>query len=283
MLTTDITLTALFVLAVLIIITGIVLFILSLIEPHKLVITEDKLSENAKSGSPDVRLLFFSDLHAEFCFISKEKTEEIIRREISGKGLDAVVFGGDIVNNPAKHEVGARYLTHIAKVCKELNIPFVGVTGNHDVLIPASGIAACGFHNISNGYTLLKSRRDGSDIALSGVCDSGRKHRVWHELPTIPEGCSKNIVIAHNPDQILHIEDCTKVDYMISGHIHGGQIRTPFKIEFKVLRKDALPKYDVTAGTYKINGIVLFVSRGLGCVKLPMRLGAKPEINIIEI
>ena len=266
-----------------IVITGLVLLVLSLIEPHKLNITRETLSDNAKDGSPDLRLLFFSDLHAEFCFIPKEKVEEIIREEAGSKGLDAVIFGGDIINNPKKYKVGADYLTHISNVCKELDIPFEGVTGNHDVQIPAQGIKECSFHNISGGYKVLKSRRDGSDIAISGINDSGRKHRVWYELPSIPEGCSRNIVIAHNPDQILHIDDCSKVDYMISGHIHGGQIRTPFKIEFTSLRKDILPKYDVIAGTYRINGITLFISKGIGCVRLPMRLKAVPEVNIIEI
>lgn len=266
-----------------IVITGLILFVLSLIEPHKLNITRETLSDNAAKGDPDLRIVFFSDLHAEFCFIPKEKVEAIIREEAAGKGLDAVVFGGDIINNPKKYKVGADYLTHIANVCRELNIPFEGVTGNHDVQIPASGIKECSFHNICGGYKVLKSRRDGSDIALSGINDSGRKHRVWYELPAIPEGCSKNIVIAHNPDQLLHIDDCTNVDYMISGHIHGGQIRAPFRIEFTILRKDVLPKYDVIAGTYRINGITLFISKGIGCVGLPMRLKAVPEVNIIEI
>lgn len=266
-----------------VILTGLVLLVMSLIEPHKLNITREMLSSSAKEGSPDVRLLFFSDLHAEFCFIPKERVEAIIREEAKGKGLSAVVFGGDIINNPKKYKVGAEYLTYIANVCKELDIPFEGVTGNHDVKIPAKAISECSFHNISDGYTILKSLKDGSDIALSGVNDSGRKHRIWYEPPTIPDTCTKNIVIAHNPDQILNITDCTKVDYMISGHIHGGQIRTPFKIEFTSLRKDVLPKLDVIAGEYKINGITLFISKGIGCVRLPMRLGARPEINIIEI
>ena len=60
-----------------VVITGLVLLVLSLIEPHKLNITEDKLSENAKDGDPDVRLLFFSDLHAEFCFIPQEKLKHL--------------------------------------------------------------------------------------------------------------------------------------------------------------------------------------------------------------
>ena len=34
---------------------------------------------------------------------------------------------------------------------------------------------------------------------------------------------------------------------------------------------------------YKINGITLFISKGIGCVRLPMRLKAVPEVNIIEI
>ena len=94
-----------------VILTGLVLLVLSLIEPHKLNITHEMLSSSAKEGSPDVRLLFFSDLHAEFCFIPKEKVEAIIREEAAGKGLSAVVFGGDIINNPKTYKVGAEDLT----------------------------------------------------------------------------------------------------------------------------------------------------------------------------
>lgn len=273
----------LIIIASLVVITGIILLIAAIIEPHKLNVTNEALSDEARSGKPDVRLLFFSDLHAEFCFIPKEKVADLIRREASDKGLDAVIFGGDIINNPDKYELGVSYLSYIGDICRELNIPFAGVNGNHDVKIPQKGIDACSFYNLGGKYIVLKSRNDGSDIAISGVGDSGRKNRVWYDIPSVPDSCKKNILVAHNPDQILNIEDCSKVDFMLSGHIHGGQIRTPFRIEFTILRKDILPKHDIIAGSYRLNGIALFISRGIGCIRLPLRLKALPEVNIIEI
>ena len=73
-----------------------------------------------------------------------------------------------------------------------------------------------------------------------------------------------------------------KIDAMISGHIHGGQIRTPFGLEF-VLRHDELPFKGIISGHHEVNGIKMFISKGIGCVFLPLRIGARPEVNILEI
>lgn len=244
-------------------------------------------------GKCSARIIFFSDLHAEFCKFKAEDFSKLILKEHNAKGIDAVVFGGDIVNKAKNYEIGHKYLQEISTTCMANCIPFFGVTGNHDVELTQAQIDESGFVDIRDTYAAIKNRSGRGLIAFCGVTDTGRKNRVWPKPPHLPSTLSDmpvmaNILVAHNPDYVLHIRDFNQtgkeITHVLSGHVHGGQIRTPFGIEFTVLRKDILPKkYKVRSGVFSGFGISLFLSRGIGNVLLPLRLGCRPEITIVEI
>ena len=130
---------------------------------------------------------------------------------------------------------------------------------------------------------VLTSHNNGSDITLAGISDSGRRKRVWHsKLPS--ESTGPVILLVHDPDAILHLEPEERPDYMLSGHLHGGQMKLPFKIEFTVLRRsDKLPRIGAVQGLYDMNGTSAFISRGLGCGTLPFRFLSLPEATVVEI
>ena len=262
------------------------LLIWGIVEPRLLKIKREeiRLSDSSKEANKksicDLRVFYFSDLHVEFCFIPAKTLCELITKEYNDNGLDAVIFGGDITNNPKHYQRGANYLNTIALTCNSLGIPFLGVNGNHDILLSDREINYCGFNNISNSTFIIN--KDSSTIGFMGVKDSGRHNRIWPDLPSIDANCDMTILLAHNPDYVLHFKD-NRPDFVISGHIHGGQIRTPINIEFTVLRKDELPKKGVIAGLHEVSGTKLYISQGIGCVLLPFRICARPEVNILHI
>ena len=277
-----------------IIAVGAILMIWGLIEAAMLKVTHDKLILGDSDGSspegsaegPDLRILYFSDLHREMCPISSKRVISVIRREHASGGLDAVIFGGDISEGRHHALKSLDYLNAIGDALKELGIPYMAVTGNHDTEVPPEEIGMFNFDNMDGCIRYLKSRRDARYIAFAGVKDTGRKHRVWMTPPAPSAGIpyTSYILLSHNPDHVLHLppELSYRVDAMISGHIHGGQIRTPFGWEF-VLRHDELPYKGIISGLHDINGVKLFISKGIGCVFLPFRFFARPEINILEI
>ena len=282
--------TALFIIIAAVIAVGVILLIWGLIEACCLKITRDRLvignaSDCSSSKSPDLRILYFSDLHKEFCFIPAKKIARIISQENASGGIDAVFFGGDIVSH-GKHALKALdYFVKIATVCRELHIPFMAVTGNHDAMADPEDLGIFPFDNMDGCIKYLRSRRDGSYIAFAGVKDTGRRERVWYAPPTPSAGLEHKsyILLSHNPDLALHMPSVPfRVDAMLSGHIHGGQIRTPFGLEF-TLRHDELPHMGVISGLHEINSIKLFISKGVGCGFLPLRIGARPEVNVIEV
>lgn len=255
---------------------SLILLTAALIEPHLPEVSRTTIHTGCEG---EIDILYFSDLHAEYCFIPPERIIEQIRENKP----DIVIFGGDICNNPKNINCGIKYLSEIADECLKNNIPFIGTTGNHDVEIPIEDVAACGFTNISSDIYEFTDR-NGHSIIFSGLYDSGRENRIWQEIPC-PDKTDKadlHITLSHNPDQVLHLTTHLP-DIMLSGHIHGGQVRTPFGIEFKLIRKDELPKMHIIHGLYSLNGMQCFISRGIGCVRLPIRLGARPEINLIEV
>ena len=284
---------------ILIIILAVIVFaavfitVWALIEPHVLDVSTVKMRSAGKetgfkkqdqsnvSGKPGLRLFFFSDLHADICLIKPERLINAIKTANATEPVDAVVFGGDICNNYQVNRKGLSYLEKISDACNELGIPFYGVSGNHDFGFDVSDGKAF-FDSIEDKQISFTSHTTGKQIVLFGIDDSGRKHRVWYKVPEVPSDCASVLVI-HNPDAILHFEENDHVDFMLSGHFHAGQIKMPFRLEFLVLRSDNLPKQNVIEGVFEHNGTSLFITRGVGCNKIPFRLGALPEASIVEI
>lgn len=243
-----------------------------------------KLPLTAGSGpdQADLRFFFFSDTHVEWCPVTAKRLCKAIRKTHLETPLDAVIFGGDMVTFPCCARNGYKYLSRVSACCNELGIPFYGVFGNHDSCL-SNAPDSSGFISLDNSTVSLFSHKDGTEFTLAGLPDSGRKERVWYsKMP-----CSNKtpvILVVHDPDSFIHLDPDSRPEYMLSGHLHGGQMKFPFRIEFTVLRRfDELPQMGAVQGIYDINGTTLFISRGLGCGIMPFRFLSRPEATVVEI
>ena len=250
--------------------------------------------ETTDYGESNIRVMFFSDLHAEYCFVSPERIISTIKNEINCKRpIDAVIFGGDICDHLLNISIGTAYLHKISEACAKMNIPFLGVTGNHDIGIEDIFIKDAGFIDLRDNFFRISSSKTKDVYVFTGVDDSDKKKRIWYDCANLTKAIrpeddvSKihNVLISHNPDWLLHKaedEAIPNIEHMLSGHIHGGQMRLPFGIEFRVLRGDKLPRKGIINGVFDGYGTSFFISRGIGCGKLPFRLFARPEYTIVE-
>ncbi|MBP5654315.1 MAG: metallophosphoesterase [Clostridiales bacterium] len=287
-----------------IILTAIIVYgILCLIEPHKHIVTHVTLAKNQASSGGKIRLkcgeevykirddipsrdngiriFFFSDIHIETCFISAEKICRHIEEEHGSKPLDAVIFGGDIVTFGNTQAKGYRYLKKISDTCSTLGIPFLAVTGNHDTELPDQEVSReCSMELIEGTYKIINCA-SGASFVLCGIDDSGRENRVWYPMPEVPAELPV-ILIAHDPDSILHTGDRLP-DYMLSGHTHGGQLKLPFGLRIAPRHKNELPSAGIVAGAYSYRSCTFYISRGIGCGYLPIRFGSVPEITVLDI
>ncbi len=108
--------------------------------------------------------------------------------------------------------------------------------------------------------------------------DNGPDHCAQFVFPA--DG--HRVILAHNPDTVFNIPE-KAASIMLTGHFHGGQIWMPFRFEFIMLREEKLPRMGITQGLTCFRGLQLYISRGLGCVSIPLRLFSLPELAVIDL
>lgn len=88
-----------------------------------------------------------------------------------------------------------------------------------------------------------------------------------------------NVLLSHNPD-VFPVAVRQGHQLVIAGHTHGGQINLEvFGFPFNVAELYTPFVY----GIYRCPGALLWVSRGLGTVGIPVRFGAPPEVALIRL
>lgn len=88
-----------------------------------------------------------------------------------------------------------------------------------------------------------------------------------------------NILLSHSPD-VFRKSPEKGFDLTISGHTHGGQIT------MEVLRQNVSIARFYTPwvyGLYRNGDSSIYVTRGIGTVGVPARLGAPPEVALIRL
>ncbi len=88
------------------------------------------------------------------------------------------------------------------------------------------------------------------------------------------------LLLSHTPDGLLHAR-ATEVELALSGHTHGGQVRLPF-YGAPVRHARSVDRMR-TAGLLKVSGVPTYVSHGFGTALLPLRLGSRPELAVLEL
>ena len=161
------------------------------------------------------------------------------------------------------------------------------VLGNHDYGMGWNNVSLANDVALwfkSNGFTVLRNQnmvhqvhqKDNIALCFAGV-DSlwSRQIDLDEAYDNLDPNCT-TILISHNPDVIFLLDD-ERVDLMISGHTHGGQVCLP------VIGAPWIPskiKEGCGRGLYEINDRKLFITKG---IMGSIRFNAKPEIAIIEL
>lgn len=120
---------------------------------------------------------------------------------------------------------------------------------------------------------------DGLDLWVAGVDD------LWEGQPdlgaalaAVPEDALL-LMLAHNPDAWL--EPCMeRADLVLSGHVHGGQIRLPLLGAIHTQGTHLTRRHP--AGWFRRGQSRMFVSRGVG-ESLPLRFGVLPQAALIRL
>lgn len=190
-------------------------------------------------------------------------------------GADLIVGTGDFVHRQPE-EVGA-----VWPLLKRLRARdgVCCVLGNHDHWADEreslSRLESSGF---SVRHSVVPLVRNGQRLLVLGAGDHMEDRFGLNDLlqAARPEDC--RIVLAHNPDAADQPRG-GRIDLMLSGHTHGGQIRIPgYGAPILPVHNKA---YD--QGLKTVGDMSLFISRGVGCVAIPARFASPPEVAVLRL
>ncbi len=120
---------------------------------------------------------------------------------------------------------------------------------------------------------------DGTKLMLSGVDDGRHANfpKVSHEADSLD---TTRILLCHKP---YYLENAVAggFDLMLSGHTHGGQIVFLDLFGEKITPAALVSPY--VSGRYKMGDTLMYVSRGIGTVGLPIRVNCPPEITLFTL
>ncbi len=231
-----------------------------------------------------LRVVQLSDTHYG-PFITPGYLREVV--DLANRlGPDLILLTGDYVHRtPRSIRPGIELFAGLRP-----GLATLAVLGNHDHW---EGAASCRRVFDELGIPLLDNRRmfvterGVTDAApeRGGLCVGGLAD-LWEDSPSFEAALGgvpadmPRILMSHNPDVAETAPAEVRVDLLVAGHTHGGQIRLP------VVGAPLVPsRYgDKYAGgmCQGPRGRVL-VSRGVGMSILPVRLGVPPEISLIEL
>jgi uncharacterized protein len=245
------------------------------IEPEAVEITRlDIVLPNLPRVFDGVTLVQISDLHVGD-WMTRQRLAKILQ-QVNALQPDIIAITGDFVSGyepSTAVEAGLEINTLHARET------VVAVLGNHDYWMQRGIPVRQALSRTGNVRLLLNERiaikRGGEMLHITGIDD------VWehmHNLPKTLDGLPDRaavIALVHEPDYADQVMGRGQVGLQLSGHSHGGQVRVPGigALQLPYLSK----KYDM--GLFNLDGMALYVNRGLGMVRPHVRFNCRPEIT----
>jgi predicted MPP superfamily phosphohydrolase len=257
-----------------------------IVEPRRLEVTHRRIALRDLPRELDgLRVVQITDIHHSPWF-SRERVREVVDAANELRP-DLVLLTGDYADQAAD------YLAPVVAEFTRLRplIGTVAVLGNHDWFDDASlareEFARAGIPLIDNARRVLTPERRlvanaERGLALCGVGDLLEDRPDYRlALDGLPSGMPR-LLLSHNPDvgeEPGLTRSGLRVDLIISGHTHGGQVKLPF-----LGAPVTMSRYGQKYREGLVEGPVcpVFICRGIGFSGLPIRLGATPELAVLE-
>ncbi|MBY0282742.1 MAG: metallophosphoesterase [Sphingomonas sp.] len=229
------------------------------------------------SDAAPLRIVLMSDLHVAGPETPPERLARVVA-QVNALRPDLVLIAGDFVTE--KRTATTLYgadaaIAPLAGLRPRLGT--VAVMGNHDHWLDSRAVhAALAKARIS----VLDNRaiRVGP-LAIGGVDDAYTHHAdVPRTVAALKRLGGVPIMLSHGPDIMPEVP--ASVPLVLAGHTHCGQIMLPLWGPITTASRFGL-RY--RCGLVREDGKLLVVTAGIGESILPFRLGAPPDLWVIEM
>ena len=229
------------------------------------------------AGAAPVRVALLTDVHVAGPDMSPSRVARIVG-QVNRLRPDLVLFGGDFVSDkrvPTRRYAGMEALAPLAALRAPLGV--VAVLGNHDHWRSETEIVRALQH--ANVRILDNAAVTVGPLALGGVDDAftGRAdvRRTTTAMRTLK---GARVLLSHSPDVAPAVPP--DVTLLLAGHTHCGQIRLPL-IGALSYMSDYGDRF--ACGLTRNGALRVVTSAGLGTSVLPLRLGAVPDLWLLEL
>jgi predicted MPP superfamily phosphohydrolase len=224
-----------------------------------------------------LRIVTFSDAHLSATYGGR-RFERLVEM-VNEQRPDVVAIVGDLVDGDVdelREEVAP-----LADLVSEQGVFFV--TGNHEYFVDTR---AWMNHLPTLGIDVLRNERvaisrGNASFDLAGIDDrtarssgvAGHGANLDRALDGRDDG-TPLVLLAHQPVMVEQARTAG-VDLQLSGHTHGGQL-WPFDYAIRL-------DQPAVEGLSRHGDTQLYVTAGAGYWGPPMRVGARPEITVVEL
>jgi len=253
------------------------------IEPNW--ITVSHISVKSPYFNPElknIKIVQVSDLHITEVGLREER----FIKAVNALKPDLLIITGDFVNNKKGFRPCAEVLARIHKP----RYGIIGILGNHDtyfinedkivsflnkagVVVLRYSLAKVDFGNAGRLWLVGISNDYGAKVRY------GDPSYLIKAFETAP--CNEpKILLVHHPEVVDSLKYVTcKPQLVLAGHTHGGQFGISFLRKFSGYAERS--KY--MAGWFKVEGVPLYVNRGIGVITRPIRFFAPPEVTVVRL
>ncbi len=224
-----------------------------------------------------LRIVTFSDGHLSATYGGR-RFERVVET-VNAQRPDVVAIVGDLVDGEVEELRGEA--APLADLVSEQGVYFV--TGNHEYFVDTRAwlrhLPTLGIEVLRNERVAI--RRGGASFDLAGIDDrtaaSSGVPGHGADVEAALDGRDDStpvVLLAHQPVQVEQAQ-AAGVDLQLSGHTHGGQL-WPFDYAIRL-------DQPAVEGLSRHGDTQLYVTAGAGNWGPQMRVGARPEVTVIEL
>lgn len=222
-----------------------------------------------KGLKQNIRIAALSDFHAPCHYLS---TENLIST-INAEKPDVLIIAGDMF--------GTRNFQTVIHKFKEANASCakLAVMGNWEYWLNFDPESLKKTYANSDIKLLINESCEVRGLKIIGLDDLLKGTPNFEMADIAAGGSSPMVVVSHCPAGFDHLNsDDKNQKIVISGHTHGGQI-APFGRA--LMTPNGSGRY--VKGWYRRGNNSMYVMRGVGATYLPFRIGARPELLVLDL
>lgn len=239
--------------------------------------TNEFYLNDASPTTTNLKLLQASDLHLQ----SVKHRHERLAEKINQLTPDLILFTGDAIDKAEKLTILDDFLKLIDRDIKK-----VAILGNWEYWGKVNLQALKTVYSAHNCVLLINQTTryafNGKTISITGIDDLLGGNADFNSAISNYQPSDYHIVLTHCPEHrdilAAQVRKDVPIDFVLSGHTHGGQLNffgyTPF-----------LPRGSgkYLKGWYNESYPNLYVSKGIGSSIIPARFGARAEIGVFSL